>query len=65
MIAINDIVKLNEASELNFIFPETERFLVLDIRFASGYGIVVDLECTEGEIITSGIYNFESIYGVI
>ena len=62
MIAINDIVKLNEASELNFIFPETERFLVLDIRLQSEYGIVVDLECTEGEIITSGIYNFESIY---
>ena len=62
MITINDIVKLNEASELNFIFPETERFLVLDIRFASGYGIVVDLECSEGEGITSGIYNFESIY---
>ena len=62
MIVPNDIVKLNEASELNFIFPETERFLVMNIRFASGYGIVVDLECSEGEVITSGVYNFESIY---
>lgn len=62
MITVNDIVKLNKVSELNFIFPETERFLVLDIRFASGYGMVVDLECFEGEFITSGIYNFESIY---
>jgi len=54
MIAINDIVKLNEASELNFIFPETERFLVLDIRFASGYGMVVDLECSEGRSYNLG-----------
>ena len=63
MIKVNDICELKTNSPLLDMFPQDERFLILDIRHTDLFGDIAEIECSGGnEIINSRIYNFRSVY---
>ena len=63
MIKVNDICELKTNSPLLDMFPQDERFLILDIRHTDLFDDIAEIECSGGnEIIIAGLDNFRSVY---
>ena len=63
MIKVNDICELKTNSPLLDMFPQNERFLILDVRHTDLFGDIAEIECSgDNEIIVAGLDNFRSVY---